>query len=363
MVEYRRYLSLAVTRAPSDSEPDFRDRSRELVIEWMREAASTVREIDLRAAVSLVGSATVIGLALMVAFYAPFWAGINTFTGLGQQLRPLYYNSSIVGFISAPLQLLVPASKDAALDKTLRLIFYTIFFVYSYLQTQRLWMLGRQANLRDVITAAAKITFAALLLITFWFQPWYVVWLLPLAALSQEPFVRRQGIILAAGAIMTYAVANFLLVGDTNLVQGVFVQFFEIIIAFGPLLLLRAAPYDRGWTSIFRRYLGLIGKWIHPASGLLGASDGGPGAGRGYTVAAGASGQLVLARRRRWSGDPQTGQQRSPSLCLRPSRTARSLCGGARCPGAHLWRECLCGSASFRHHRLTDGPGHLLDDQ
>ena len=56
---------------------------------------------------------------------------------------------------------------------------------------------------------------------------------------------------------MTYAVANFLLVGDSNLVQGFFVQFFEIIIAFGPLLLLRAAPYDQGWTSIFRRYLGL----------------------------------------------------------------------------------------------------------
>jgi 4-amino-4-deoxy-L-arabinose transferase-like glycosyltransferase len=249
------------TIGESGEEATLRERSRDLVIEWVRDAATTVREIDPKAAFSLLISAGLIGLLLIVACYAPFWAGINTFTGLGQQLRPLYYNSSIVGFISAPLQLLVPASKDEALDKTLRLIFYTLFFVYAYLQTQRLWVLGKQATMRDVITASAKVTFAALLLITFWFQPWYVVWVLPLAALAEAPFVRRQGLILAAGALMTYSVANFLLVGDTNLVQGFFVQFFEIIIAFGPLLLLRASPsYDQGWVSIVRRYAGLIGK-------------------------------------------------------------------------------------------------------
>ncbi len=241
-------------------EPGLGGRGRELVVEWVRGAASTVREIDPRAAVSLIASASVIGLALVAVFYAPFWDGLHTFTGLGQQLRPLYYNSSIVGFISAPLQLIVPMSQDAALDKTLRLVFYTLFFAYAYLQTQRLWMLGAQATMRDLITAAAKVTFAALLLITFWFQPWYVVWIVPLAALADEPFVRRQGLILAAGALMTYAVGNFLLVGDSNLVQGFFVQFFEILVAFGPLLLLRAAPYDQGWSSVVRRYVGLIGR-------------------------------------------------------------------------------------------------------
>ena len=252
--------SVAPGSRAGDEASGLGERGREFVTQWMRGAASSVREIDPRAAFSLIGSATVIGLVLLVAFYAPFWAGINTFTGLGQQLRPLYYNSSIVGFISAPLQLLVPASKDAALDKTLRLVFYSLFFLYTYLQTQRLWILGKEATIRDVMTAAAKITFAALLLITFWFQPWYVVWLIPLAALSQEPIIRRQGFILAAGALMTYAVASFLLVGDTNLVQGFFVQFFEIIICFGPLLLLRATPNNLGWTSIFRRYAALIGQ-------------------------------------------------------------------------------------------------------
>src|SRR5260370_21066453 len=101
--------------------------------------------------------------------------------------------------------------------------------------------------------------FAALILITFWYQPWYVVWLLPLAGLSMEPFVRRQSTILAAGALLTYAVGNFVLVGEPGIGRDLFVQFFEILVAFAPLLLLRTAPQDLGWQGILRRYAGLIG--------------------------------------------------------------------------------------------------------
>ncbi|MFI5273192.1 MAG: glycosyltransferase 87 family protein [Ktedonobacterales bacterium] len=226
----------------------------------VRGAFVIARQTDLRTVAPLLASASAIGLALVAVCYAPFWAGLNTFTGLGQQLRPLYYNSSLVGFISGPLQLIVPTQNDAALDKTLRLVFYSLFFIYAYVQTQRLWGKGRQITLDDVISASAKITFAALLLITFWFQPWYVVWLLPLAALSTEPFMRRQGTIFAVGALLTYAVGNFLFVSDPG--QDVFVQFFEIMVAFGPLLLLRAAPYEHGYAGIARRYLGAFGEGL-----------------------------------------------------------------------------------------------------
>jgi hypothetical protein len=226
---------------------------------WTRAAMRTLRELDHRAAAFLLAEVTLIGGVLVVICYAPFWDGLSTFTGLGQQLRPLYYNSSIVGFFTAPLQLLVSPAAYKPLDKTVRLVVYVIFGLYAYLQTQRLWMLGPSATVREVATAAAKITFAALILITFWFQPWYVVWLLPLAALSREPYVRRQGTILAAGALMTYAVGNFLLVDEPGLGRDLFVQFFEILVAFAPLLFLRAAPYDQGWRSIVRRYAGLLG--------------------------------------------------------------------------------------------------------
>jgi len=127
-----------------------------LLRRWSNRLLETFKQIDPRAATWLLLESALAGSILLFAFYAPFWNGINTFTGLGQQLRPLYYNSSIVGFISGPLQIIVPPSQHAALDKTLRLVFYTIFLVYGYLQTQKLWFLGSQADMRDVITAAAK---------------------------------------------------------------------------------------------------------------------------------------------------------------------------------------------------------------
>lgn len=226
---------------------------------WLRRAArQLIAELDFGATARILAPAFVIGAAITAAAYAPYWVGVRTFTGLGQQLRPLYYNGSIVQFITAPLELFVQPAQYPALDKTVRLVFYALFIIYAAIQTRRLWMLGVDADLPDLITAAAKITFASLVLITFWFQPWYIVWLLPLAALAREPFVRRQGTLISIGALLTYAVSNFLLVGTPGIGRDLFVQFFEVLLTFAPLLLLRAAPYEDGWVSIVRRYWGLF---------------------------------------------------------------------------------------------------------
>ena len=226
---------------------------------WARRVVAWfIRELDVWAAARILAPAVVIGGVITAVSYAPYWAGLQTFTGLGQQLRPLYYNGSIVQFITAPLELLVQPAQYPALDKTVRLVFYALFVIYAAIQTRRLWVLGAEADIRDLLTAAAKITFAALVLITFWFQPWYIVWLLPLAALARESYVRRQGTLISIGALLTYAVSNFLLVGTPGIGRDLFVQFFEALLTFAPLLLLRAAPYEEGWVSIVRRYWSLF---------------------------------------------------------------------------------------------------------
>lgn len=232
---------------------------RSLVRDEVRAVARSLDTLDRNRSAGLLLNATVIGLAMVVLCYAPFWAGLHTFSGLGTQLRPLYYNGSIVAFITAPLKVLVRQDQWEPLDKTVRLVFYALFAIYTLLQVRRLWMLGAASNMRDVITAAAKITFAALILITFWFQPWYVVWLLPLVALSNETFVRRQGIILSLGALLTYAVSNYVSVGESDISRNLFVQFFVVLVTFGPLLILRVTPYDQGLVGVMRRYASAIG--------------------------------------------------------------------------------------------------------
>lgn len=218
-------------------------------------AMRAIGYVDRRAAAELIAGAGAIGGLLVIGCYAPFWDGLKTFSGLEQQVRPLYYNGSLAQFIATPLEFFVPASHYAALDKTVRLVFYAAFAGYTALQTHRLWLRGPAATMRDVVTAGAKVTFAALLLISFWYQPWYVVWLLPLAALANGPFVRRQAVLLSVGSLLTYAVSSYLFVHETGLGQALFVQVFEVLVTFLPLLLLRLGPAERGWPGIARAYL------------------------------------------------------------------------------------------------------------
>ncbi len=253
---HRKQDAALATPVPAGPVVGMRSRVRDQV----RVVAQSLDQLDRLRAFWLLFNATVIGLVMTALCYAPFWVGLHTFSGLGTQLRPLYYNGSIVAFITAPLKVLVQESQWEPLDKTVRLVFYSLFAIYTVLQVRRLWSLGPAANMRDVITAAAKITFAALILITFWFQPWYVVWLLPLIALSNETFVRRQGVVLSLGALLTYAVSNYLSVGETDISRDLFVQFFVVLVTFGPLLLLRVNPNDGGILGVIRRYAGAFSR-------------------------------------------------------------------------------------------------------
>lgn len=232
------------------------------LVSSMQAVAATLVEFDRRKVMALLASFTLIGATLVAICYAPFWAGLRTFTGLGQQLRPLYYNGSLVQFVAAPLELFVSPSEYPALDKTVRLIFYLGFFLYAYSQARLLWLRGRDIELQDVLTASARVTFAGLILITFWFQPWYVVWLLPLAALATQSYIRRQAMLLAAGSLLTYAISNYLLVGTSGIGRDLFVQFFAVLVTFVPLLVLRSTTTEETLGSAVRRYVRVAGEGL-----------------------------------------------------------------------------------------------------
>jgi 4-amino-4-deoxy-L-arabinose transferase-like glycosyltransferase len=253
-VLYRHALAQRRVASPPDASGEISTGVRGLVGSVQAVAASLV-DFDRRKVLALFASFTVIGAGMVALCYAPFWVGIRTFTGLGQQLRPLYYNGSLVQFIAAPLELFVAPSEYPALDKTVRMVFYLAFFIYAFVQARALWLRGRDVALQDVITASAKVTFAGLILITFWFQPWYVVWLLPLAALATETYVRRQAAILAVGSLLTYAISNYLLVGTKGIGRDLFVQFFAVLVTFAPLLILRSTTTDESLGSAAMRYL------------------------------------------------------------------------------------------------------------
>jgi 4-amino-4-deoxy-L-arabinose transferase-like glycosyltransferase len=253
LYRYAQAQRATALQAGADEEPS--SASGRGLVGSMQAVAASLVDFDRRKVAALFASFTVIGAGLVALCYAPFWAGLRTFTGLGQQLRPLYYNGSLVQFIAAPLELFVTQSEYPALDKTVRLVFYLAFFIYAFVQARYLWLRGRDIELRDVITASARVTFAGLILITFWFQPWYVVWLLPLATLATESYIRRQAAILAVGSLLTYAISNYLLVGTPGIGRDLFVQFFAVLVTFAPLLILRSTTTDESLGSAAMRYL------------------------------------------------------------------------------------------------------------
>ena len=78
-------------------------------------------------------------------------------------------------------------------------------FALSYLLAL-VWVWRRPLNL-----AAASFCsiLAFLLLAVSWFQPWYVAWVLPLAALAASPLAFAVAVALSAGAFLTHSVMGF----------------------------------------------------------------------------------------------------------------------------------------------------------
>ncbi len=231
-----------------------------LTLTWPLPAATRraiLARIDWRRTGVIFGGGGALSVLLAAVLYAPFWVGFKTFTGLGQQLGATYFNGSIAELLNAALQWTVAGGKAAALASAIRLTLYLAFAVYIGVQAWHLGQRGRAATPAQLVQAAGKVVFATLVLVTFWYQPWYIVWLLPLAALAPDAVLRRHAATLAFGGMLTYIVQYFAFVNQSELTRGFFVQFFLVIVAFAPLLLLQHGSNGDMRAAVSRYFSGL----------------------------------------------------------------------------------------------------------
>jgi hypothetical protein len=77
---------------------------------------------------------------------------------------------------------------------------------------ERLEHWERPTPSQRLIAAAMESYFWYFVLATFWFQPWYLIALVPLAALDARPLARTRGALFSLGAPLKYIVYIFLLV-------------------------------------------------------------------------------------------------------------------------------------------------------
>src|SRR5260221_11323946 len=144
------------------------------IIMW-RELRGTARFKTFSVAILLCG-------ATIIAFYLPYWTGIES---LAIDRRERLFTGSVGTLIRQALEPMLGTTTSGIVVSTVALGLFSLFYV---------WQLVRLSHDRDPLHTARILTQTLLfylLAATIWFQPWYVVWVLPVAVLLDDSPARR----------------------------------------------------------------------------------------------------------------------------------------------------------------------------
>ncbi len=170
--------------------------------------------------------AVALSAVIALAAYAPFWAGEATFSGL--RLQAGQFTTSVAKLLHLTLE--ERAGSEAA-GQVARAVTLSLFLGATV-------GIGRAMVRRGwPLTLAATLLLAAYLaLVAWWFQPWYLLWLLPLAALTQVALVRRLVVLWSCTAGLTYGVFVYVWVMNADRLSYSDVQWIATSVLYLPLL-------------------------------------------------------------------------------------------------------------------------------
>jgi Gpi18-like mannosyltransferase len=151
-----------------------------------------LRRLGWRRWLRYMAVASLLGGALLVAAYAPYWHGWET---LRVERRALMYTGSVATVMR---YFLVPAFDQVAFNTSSTktpvtnallangtIILFGLFYLIQLIQ---LW---REREAMTFIRVCARLLLCYLLVASLWFYAWYVIWALALAALLEDTPVRR----------------------------------------------------------------------------------------------------------------------------------------------------------------------------
>ncbi len=142
--------------------------------------------------------AALVGLVLVIGAYAPVWSGTDTLGSL--VTHGDLFTTSPAAVVWRAAQLWMDADAAKGLVRLAALSVFCIGYV------------GVAARMDGGGSTLAQGAFTATLLmlttITFWFQPWYLVWLVPLAPLASGAEAKLAGVFSWA-ALWIYFVFDF----------------------------------------------------------------------------------------------------------------------------------------------------------
>ena len=147
--------------------------------------------------------------ALGVAVFAPFWRGGDI---LAIQRRGTLFTASLPALVQAQLER--PLGKDASQRTVAALAALLTFAAVGY-QSWRAWRApASAADWLTPVRACTRVLLFYLLFACLWFQPWYTLWPLALAALLPESALARTVVLLSyAAAWKTIIFDDFIYTG------------------------------------------------------------------------------------------------------------------------------------------------------
>jgi hypothetical protein len=179
-----------------------------------------------------------LSLALAFAVYRPFWQGPDTLTALK---RADLFTASLASVLRLALSPAVGLPDASAVARAVSLSGFAIVAVLA------LWLAARAECDADILRAAYWTLLGGVLLLTTWFQAWYVVWPLALGAALGEPRRHLEVALLSLGGLLQYFVFIYLwVIGVFPMGENIGVQFFAFASIVGPLLVALGIPFVRG---------------------------------------------------------------------------------------------------------------------
>ena len=146
-----------------------------------------------RARASFLLRTSLLAFLLGVVAYSPFWDGVRV---LNIASRTRLYSSSLPASIYYLLQDWHWTGNQAAAIVSSAAIVFTVFF--AFLKSRKVW---KRPAIENYLDAATQVLLFYLLVTCLWFQNWYVLWVVGLAAPLKPGATRRLALLFCFAAL------------------------------------------------------------------------------------------------------------------------------------------------------------------
>lgn len=184
-----------------------------------------IKKIPKEKLVNFLTKTILVGILLTIILYAPFWHGIATFKSLYIQTQIYAYSNLSLGpMLIFGLREIFSIFSPVLYPLATQMVRLTALFVFFLLYILFLFRFFKIQK-KDIIWSSFLVLFLYTVIAVTALQPWYFLWVIPLAALSDRRLATLTIFFVTILGLLSY---SFLLIGILFLIMFLLIIFFGI---------------------------------------------------------------------------------------------------------------------------------------